>query len=81
MPIYLSPYLSDIERGIVNPSLETLKKIARAYGMVVKDLFNDVEGLGDSTQTTYPEGFSEFVQDPDYKNELNEDWRNLLNEN
>ena len=40
------PFLSDMERGVVSPSIETLQKIARAYDMAVKDLFNDVEGLG-----------------------------------
>ena len=72
------PFLSDMERGVVSPSIETLQKIARAYDMAVKDLFNDVEGLGESTHTTYPEGFSDFVQDDDYKDELNEDWKDLL---
>ena len=72
------PFLSDMERCVVSPSIETLQKIARAYDMAVKDLFNDVEGLGESTRATYPEGFSEFVQDSDYKDELNEDWKDLL---
>ena len=72
------PYLSDMERGIVNPSLETLQKIAKAYNMTVKDLFNDVEELGGLTSVTYPEGFLEFVEHPDYENELNDDWKELL---
>ena len=72
------PFLSDMERGVVSPSIGTLQKIARAYDMAFKDLFNDVEGMGESTYATYPEGFSEFVQDPDYKDELNEDWKDLL---
>ena len=72
------PYLSDMERGVVNPSLETLQKIAKAYNMTVKDLFNDVEELGGLTSVTYPEGFLKFVEHPDYKNELNDDWKELL---
>ena len=72
------PYLSDMERGVVNPSLETLRKIAKAYNMTVKDLFNDVEELGGSTSVTYPEGFLDFVEHPDYKHELNDDWKELL---
>ena len=72
------PYLSDIERGVVNPSIETLQKVASAYDMTVKNLLNDVDGLGESTDITYPEGFLEFVDDPEYKNELNEDWKELL---
>ena len=72
------PYLSDIERGVVNPSIETLQKIARAYDMIVKNLLNGVDGLGESTDMPYPEGFLEFVEDPEYKDELNEDWKDLL---
>ena len=72
------PYLSDMERSAVSPSLETLQKIAGAYGMTFKDLFNGVEGLGELTNVTYPKGFLEFVEDPEYKDELNEDWKELL---
>ena len=72
------PYLSDLERGVVNPSIETLQKVARAYNMKVQDLFTGVEDMGASTRETYPEGFSELLQDPDYKDELNEDWKDLL---
>lgn len=72
------PYLSDIERGVVNPSIETLQKIASAYDMTVKNVLNDVEGLGESAHITYPEGFLEFLEDPEYKDELNEDWKELL---
>ena len=72
------PYLSDIERGVVNPSVETLQKIAKAYNMKVQDLFAGVEDMGASTHKTYPKGFSDFLKDPDYKEELNEDWKDLL---
>ena len=72
------PYLSDIERGVVNPSIETLQKIAKAYNMKVQDLFTGVEDMESSTRETYPKGFLEFSQDPDYKDELNEDWKDLL---
>ena len=72
------PYLSDIERGVVNPSVETVQKIAKAYDMTFKDLVTGVEELGGSTHVTYPAGFSEFVEDNDYKDELNDDWKELL---
>ena len=48
------PYLSDMERGVVNPSIETLRKVAKAYNMTVQDLFKDVEGLGESARETLP---------------------------
>ena len=33
------PYLSDIERGVVNPSVETVQKIAKAYNMKFPEPF------------------------------------------
>ena len=72
------PYLSDIERGTVNPSIETLQKVAKAYNMTVKELFSGVEELGEPRDVTYPEGFLDFLTDDDYKDEVNEDWKDLL---
>ena len=72
------PYLSDMERSVVNPSIDTLQKVAKAYNMTVKELFSGVEELGEPTDTAYPEGFSDFLKDPDYKYEINEDWKDLL---
>ena len=72
------PYLSGLERGIVNPSIETLHKIAKAYQMTVRDLLTGVEEIGESTHGIYPEGFSDFLEDPDYSDELDADWKELL---
>ena len=72
------PYLSDMERGVVNPSIETLRKVAKAYNMTVQDLFTGVEGLGESARENYPAGFSDFLQDPDYKDEIDSDWKEFL---
>ena len=72
------PYLSDMERDVVNPSVDTLQKVAGAYGMKVSDLFIGVEGMGKSQSKTYPEGFSDFLKDPDYEYEINADWKDLL---
>ena len=72
------PYLSDLERGVVNPSIETLQKVAKAYNMKVQDLFTGVEDMEASTHETYPEGFLAFLQDSEYRDELDEDWKNLL---
>ena len=72
------PYLSDMERSVVNPSIETLQKVAKAYRMTVKDLLIGVEGMGKATRETYPEGFAELLEDPDYRDELNDDWQDLL---
>ena len=72
------PYLSDIERGVVNPSVETVQKIANAFNMTFRDLFLGVDDVGKTTDVTYPAGFLEFVQDSEFKNELSDDWKELL---
>ena len=72
------PYLSDIERGVVNPSVETVQKIARAYNITIKDLFSGVEDPGELTQATYPKEFEAFLKDPEYSQEINDDWKELL---
>ena len=72
------PYLSDLERGVVNPSIVSLQKVAKAYNMKVQDLFTGVEDMEASTHQTYPEGFLAFLEDSEYAKELDEDWKNLL---
>lgn len=72
------PYLSDMERGVVNPSVDTLQKVAKAYDVKVADLFIGVEDMGESQSDTYPEGFADFLEDPDYEYEINADWKDLL---
>ena len=72
------PYLSGLERGIVNPSIETLHKIAKAYQITVRDLFTGVQEAGEPKHGIYPEGFLEFLEDPDYADELDADWKDLL---
>ena len=72
------PYLSGMERGVVNPSIETLQKVAKAYEMKLTELFVGVEDMGESMPEDYPEGFSEFLNDDAYKDELSADWKELL---
>lgn len=72
------PYLSDMERDVVNPSVDTLRKVANAYNMSVKALLNGVEELGELVYATYPEGFEAFIKDPEYSYEIDDDWKELL---
>lgn len=72
------PYLSELERGVVNPSVDTLQKVAKAYQISVKQLLIGVEELGEMEYATYPEGFEPFINDPDYIDEINDDWKELL---
>lgn len=72
------PYLSDMERSVVNPSIETLQKVAKAYNTTVKKLLIGVEELDELEDTNYPEGFEAFIKDPEYTYEINSDWKELL---
>ena len=70
------PYLSNIELGKVNPSFDTLQKLASAYNMTVKSILTDVEDLGVSSDKAYPKGFEDLLEE--YINEIDEDWKDLL---
>lgn len=72
------PYLSDMEREAVNPSVESLQKVANAFKMTVRDLFTGVEKLGESRPTSYPKGFKEFLNDPEFSEEINDEWKEFL---
>lgn len=72
------PYLSDMERSVVNPSVDTLQKVADAYNISVKDLISGVEGLGESSNTNYPEGFQSFLKEYEAQYEINDDWKESL---
>lgn len=53
-------FLSDIERGRTNPSLDTLEKLAHYYGASIEYLLRET-----ANSENYPElpGFAEFMQD------------------
>ena len=69
------PFLSNIELGKVNPSFDTLQKLASAYNMTVKNILTDVEDLVISSDKIYPEGFEDLLKE---YNEIDEDWEDLL---
>ncbi len=72
------PYLSDMERGVVNPSIDTLQKVAKAYNMTVKELISGVEELGESSNTNYPAEFQSFLKEYESPYKINDDWKELL---
>lgn len=74
------PYLSDIERSEVNPSIASLQKIANAFNMTVRNLLSGVEELGESVSADYPEGFESFLKDPEFSEEINDEWKEFLME-
>ena len=72
------PYLSDLERGRTNPSLETLQTLATAYEISVHDLLDPVEFYGEQTQAALPKGLAELVADPVLGAQLTPDWVSSL---
>lgn len=68
------PYLSDLERGRTNPSLETLQTLAGAYDITVHDLLESVEFYGSSTDGALPKGLADLMADPVLGPQLTPDW-------
>jgi len=71
-------YMSDIERGRTSPSLKTLEALAEALGVSVTVLLTGVETVNTVDVSNLPPGLSELMSDPDFKNEINDDWLDLL---
>ena len=71
-------YLSDIERGRTNPSLQTLEAIAEHFEITVTDLLYSVEFAGEQTNQAYPPGFAELLQDDELGREIDQAWIELL---
>lgn len=71
-------YLSDIERGRTMPSLDTLTTLATAFRMTVTDLLTGVDFAGERTIASLPAGLHELMMDKEFKDELTQDWIDLL---
>ncbi|TDE85063.1 helix-turn-helix domain-containing protein [Deinococcus sp. S9] len=72
------PYLSDLERGRTNPSLETLQTLAAAYATTVHDLLEGVEFYGEQTLGALPQGLADLVTDPTLGAQVTPDWVRTL---
>ncbi|NJK46255.1 MAG: helix-turn-helix domain-containing protein [Pleurocapsa sp. SU_196_0] len=72
------PYLSDLERGRTNPSLETLQTLAGAYGISVHDLLVSVEFYGEVSQQSLPKGLADLISDPVLGQQITPDWISSL---
>ncbi|MBD3162494.1 MAG: helix-turn-helix domain-containing protein [Candidatus Eisenbacteria bacterium] len=55
-------YLSQLERGIKSPSLETVEKVARGLGVYLSDLVLETRGSEDSPEAL-PPALAEFVRE------------------
>ncbi len=72
------PYLSDLERGRTNPSLDTLQTLAGAYDITVHDLLEGVEFYGQNTEGAMPKGLADLVADPVLGGQITPDWVRTL---
>ena len=72
------PFLSNIENDAANPSIDTLRKLANAYKMSFPRLFAGVDNMGQTHWAKWPQGFAEFLNDPDYLDDVPDDWREFL---
>ena len=71
-------YLSDIERGRTNPSLQTLETLAKQFDLSVTDLLSGVEFAGLPSDSALPPGLGDLLQDHEFGHEINDDWIQLL---
>jgi transcriptional regulator with XRE-family HTH domain len=63
-------FLSDIERGRTQPSLDTLEKLATYYQLTINDLLEGVDADTLTSNTGYPPSFEEFRKEIDIEPEL-----------
>ena len=71
-------YLSDIERGRTNPSLNTLESLAIALEMTVIDLLTGVDFAGELTNASLPPGLPELLEDEEYRDQITPEWIAML---
>lgn len=71
-------YLSDIERGRTNPSLQTLETLANHYGITVTDLLSGVDFAGQQTENSLPPGLKDLLKDEEFGEEIDDSWIELL---
>jgi transcriptional regulator with XRE-family HTH domain len=71
-------YLSDIERGYTNPSLQTLEILAKHFGVSVADLLSGVEFAGTQTENALPPGLADLLKDQEIGVEIDDAWKELL---
>lgn len=71
-------YLSDIERGRTNPSLQSLETLAKHFDISVTDLLAGVESAGLPSDNALPPGLADLLQDRNLGPEIDDDWVQLL---
>lgn len=71
-------YLSDVERGRTLPSLETLEGLAAYFEISLMDMLEGVDIAGEKSERSMPPGLPDLLKDKQWKNEITDDWVNLL---
>ena len=69
-------FLSDIERNRTSPSIQSIRKLASAFGVSPSRLLTGVD-LADEAPT-WPPGLQELKDDPEYRSHLTDDWMRTL---
>src|SRR5687768_12493222 len=67
-------YLSDIERGRTNPSLQSLETLAKHFDLSVTDLLAGVEFAGTLSESALAPGLGDLIKDPEFGSEIDTDW-------
>ncbi len=71
-------YLSDIERGKTDPSLNTIEALSHALDISIQFLLSGVELIEETKLSNLPEGLQALIEDDEFSDEINSDWVDLL---
>jgi XRE family transcriptional regulator, regulator of sulfur utilization len=75
----LSPsFLTELEKGRAKPSLDSLVALASVYDIGIIDILSGVDWAGDVTNKALAPGLNDLFNDPNYSDEINDEWRVLL---
>ncbi len=72
------PYLSDLERGRTNPSLDSLQQLGKAYGISVNNLLGPVDFFGEASAAALPKGLADLIDDPALAVGIDPEWVRTL---
>ncbi len=67
-------YLSELERTESVPSVETLLRLCKAYGLTLNDLLAPVDFFGDVSESRYPKELRNLAK----RNQVPEEWAETL---
>ncbi len=75
----VSPSLiTELEKGRGKPSLDTLLALCEVYDISLLDMLYGVDFAGEPSEKSLPHGLQEFLDDPEFAEEIDEDWQVFL---